>query len=189
LPGNATIQLVADVSASAGVSDVQLDWVEPSGSLSVDCNAPPSGVSCTSSGTTYTFSFTAATGSRTWSISATDGNGVTTQSETRTLDLVASNGPSASFDAPPDGSTYSPGDMVQIVVEANAPDGVSDVWLAWNGSEGEQDYEMSYVGGTEWTITLPGILASAPPGPRGLTVTVYDANGDTGTASITIDVQ
>ncbi len=189
LPGNTTIQLVADVSASAGVSDVALDWVEPSGTLSVDCNAPPSGVTCSSNGTTYTFAFAATTGSRIWSISATDGNGVTTQSETRTLNLGASSGPSASFDAPPDGSTYSPGDMVQVVVEANAPDGVSDVWLAWNGSQGEQDYEMSYVGGTEWTITLPGILASAPSGSRGLTVTVYDANGATGTSSITIEVQ
>jgi hypothetical protein len=189
VPGNTTIQLVADVSASAGVSDVALDWVEPSGTLSVDCNSPPSGVTCSSSGTTYTFAFAATTGARTWSVSATDANGVTTQSETRTLNLGASSGPSASFDAPPDGSTYSPGDMVQVVVEANAPDGVSDVWLAWNGSQGEQDYEMSYVGGTEWAITLPGILASAPPGSRGLTVTVYDANGDTGTSSITIQVQ
>jgi hypothetical protein len=79
--------------------------------------------------------------------------------------------------------------MVQVVVEANAPAGVSDVRLAWNGSQGEQDYEMSFVGGTEWTVTLPGILANAPAGPRGLTVTVVDANGDTGTASITIQVQ
>jgi hypothetical protein len=189
LPGNATIQLVADVSASAGVSDVQLDWVEPSGTVTVDCNSPPSGVTCQNSGTTYTFAFAATTGARTWSISATDGNGVTTQSETRSLTLVDSSGPSATIDAPPNGATYSPGDIVQVVVEATAPDGVVDVSLAWHGSQGEQDYAMSYVGGTEWTVTLPGILASAPPGPRELDVTVTDANGNTGTATITIQVQ
>jgi hypothetical protein len=189
LAGNTTIQLVADVSASAGVSDVVLDWVEPQGSLTVDCNAPPSGVTCTSSGTKYTFAFAATTGARTWSITATDGNGATTQSETRSLTLVDTSGPSASFDAPPSGSTYSPGDMVQVVVEASAPAGVSDVWLAWHGSEGEQDYELSFVGGTEWAVTLPGILANAPSGSRELTVTVTDAQGNTGTASITIEVQ
>ena len=166
-----------------------LDWVEPQGTLTVDCNAPPSGVTCTSSGSTYTFAFAATTGTRTWSITATDGNGASTQSETRSLTLVDTSGPSASFDAPPDGSTYSPGDMVQVVVEANAPAGVSQVTLAWHGSQGEQDYPMSFVGGTEWTVTLPGILANAPSGPRELTVNVVDANGNTGISSITIQVQ
>jgi subtilase family serine protease len=93
IAGNTTIQLVADVSASAGVSDVVLDWSEPSGTLTVDCSAPPSGVTCSASGSTYTFAFAATTGARTWSISATDGNGATTQSETRSLTLVDSNGP------------------------------------------------------------------------------------------------
>lgn len=189
IPGNATIQLVADVSASAGVSDVVLDWVEPSGTVTVDCNAPPSGVTCQNSGTTYTFAFAATTGARTWSISATDGNGVSTQSETRSLTLVDSSGPSATIVAPPDGSTYSPGDIVQVVVQATAPDGVVDVSLAWHGSQGEQDYELSYVGGTEWTVTLPGILSTAPAGSRELDVTVTDADGNTGTSTITIQVQ
>jgi hypothetical protein len=171
------------------VSDVQLDWVEPSGTLSVDCNAPPNGVTCTNQGTQYTFAFAATTGQRTWSISATDGNGATTQSETRTLNLVDASGASASFDAPPDGSTYSPGDIVQVVVEADSPAGVQSVSLAWHGSQGEQDYPMSFVGGTEWTVTLPGILANAPAGPRELDVTATDADGQTGTATITINVQ
>jgi hypothetical protein len=189
IPGNTTIQLVADVSASAGVSDVFLDWIEPQGTVIVDCNTPPPGVTCTSSGSTYTFAFAATTGSRTWSVSATDGSGASAQSETRSLTLVESSGPSASFDAPPNGSSYSPGDIVQVVVEANAPAGVSQVTLAWHGSQGEQDYQMSYVGGTEWTVTLPGILANVPSGPRELTVTVYDAQGNTGTSSIMINVQ
>ena len=146
-------------------------------------------MTCTSSGSTYTFAFAATTGARTWSVSATDGSGASAQSETRSLTLLDSSGPSASFDAPPDGSTYSPGDMVQVVVEANAPAGVSQVTLAWNGSQGEQDYPMAFVGGTEWTVTLPGILANAPSGPRQLTVEVVDADGNTGTSSITIDVQ
>ena len=104
------------------------------------------GTTCSQNGgTTYTFAFAATTGARTWSISATDGNGITTQSETRSLTLVDSSGPSASFDAPPSGSTYSPGDIVQVVVEANAPAGVSDVSLAWHGTQGVQDYGMSYV--------------------------------------------
>jgi hypothetical protein len=79
--------------------------------------------------------------------------------------------------------------MVQVVVEASAPAGVRDVWLAWHGSEGEQDYELSFVGGTEWAVTLPGILANAPSGPRELTVTATDAQGNTAAASITIQVQ
>jgi len=189
IPGNTTIQLVADVSASAGVSDVFLNWIEPQGTVIVDCNTPPPGVTCTSSGSTYTFAFAATTGSRTWSVSATDGSGASAQSGTRSLTLLDSSGPSASFDAPPNGSTYSPGDIVQVVVEANAPDGVSQVTLAWHGSQGEQDYPMSFVSGTEWTVTLPGILANAPSGSRELTVEVVDADGNTGTASITIQVQ
>ncbi len=194
LPGNSQVTLVAGVASSAAVTQVVLDWIMPSGSVQVDCASPPSGTTCTQNGDEYTWSFTGTTGVRSWSVEATDADGNTAASETRTLTLDSSgsgspSGPSVSFDSPSAGDSFSVGDSVTITVEADGPSGISDVWLDWSSAEGDQQYELGYVGGTQWSVTLPPISGAGGSGPRTLTVTAYDPSGATGSVIETINVQ
>jgi hypothetical protein len=184
------VTLVADVTGSP--SGVVLAWQEPSGVVTVDCASPQAGVTCSQSGDAYTWSFQGSTGARTWSVQATDGAGNTVTSATRSLTLGGSSGTSATtvtFDAPSDGDTVAVGDSVSVIVEADAPDGISQVWLTWSSPAGDQSYELQSMGGTQWGIALPPISGAGGSGTRSLTVTAYDPNDVSGTATETISVQ
>ncbi len=183
--------LVAQVDDSVALTQVVLLWQEPSGTVTVDCASPPGGVTCSQSGDELTWSFTGTTGARSWSVQATDANGDTATSVTRSLTLggTASATPTVSFDSPSAGDTFDVGDSVTVLVEADAPAGVSQVWLDWSSSAGDQQYSLAFLGGTQWGITLPPISGAGGDGPRTLTITAYDPNDVTGTATETIDVQ
>jgi hypothetical protein len=191
LPADSTVTLVAQVDDSVALTQVVLQWQEPSGTVTVDCASPPSGATCSQSADQFTWSFTGTTGARSWSVQATDANGVTASSATRSLTLggTASATPTVSFDSPSAGATFDVGDGVTVLVEADAPAGVSQVWLDWSSSAGDQQYQLAFLGGTQWGITLPPISGAGGDGSRTLTVTAYDPNDVTGTATETIDVQ
>ena len=88
--GNATISLVADVTSGVGNEGVVLEWVQASGTVAVDCAAPPSGTTCTHTPAgQYTWSFAATTGTRSWYVVATDTAGHATTSATHTLTLAS----------------------------------------------------------------------------------------------------
>jgi hypothetical protein len=190
LAANSQVTLVADVTDSVALTQVVLEWQQPSGTVTVDCASPPDGATCTQSGNEYTWTFVGTTGSRVWSVEATDADGNTATSAARSLTLGdSSTTPTVSFDSPSQGDTYDVGDSVAVVVEAGAPDGVSQVWLTWSSTAGDQQYQLDYLGGTQWGITLPPISGSGGSGPRTLTVTAYDPNDVTGSSSITIQVE
>jgi hypothetical protein len=191
LPASSLVTLVAQVDDSVALTQVVLLWQEPSGTVTVDCASPPGGVTCSQSGDELTWSFTGTTGARSWSVQATDANGDTATSVTRSLTLggTASATPTVSFDSPSAGDTFDVGDSVTVLVEADAPAGVSQVWLDWSSSAGDQQYSLAFLGGTQWGITLPPISGAGGDGPRTLTITAYDPNDVTGTATETIDVQ
>jgi hypothetical protein len=191
LPADSVVTLVAQVDDTAALTQVVLEWQEPSGTVAVDCASPPGGTTCSQSGDQYTWNFTGTTGARSWSVVATDANGATVTSATRSLTLggAASTTPTVTFDSPAAGDTFAVGDSVSVVVEADAPDGVSQVWLTWSSPAGDQLFQLDAMGGTQWGIALPGISGNGGSGSRTLTVTAYDPNDVTGTATITIQVQ
>jgi hypothetical protein len=78
---------------------------------------------------------------------------------------------------------------VSVIVEADAPAGVSQVWLTWSSPAGDQQYPLQSMGGTQWGLALPPISGAGGSGPRTLTVTAYDPNDVSGSASETIQVQ
>jgi hypothetical protein len=162
----------------------------PTGTVQVDCAAPPSGTTCSQNGDEYTWGFVGSTGGRSWSVEATDSTGATVTSATRTLTLGggAAPTPTVTFDSPAQGATFDVGQDVSVVVEASAPDGVSQVWLDWVSPAGDQQYQLGSLGGTQWGITLPGISGAGGSGTRTLTVTAYDPNDVSGSATIVIDV-
>ena len=191
LAGNTTISLVADVTSSVGIADVVLEWVQPSGSVAVDCASPPSGTTCThTTAGQYTWSFAATTGARSWSVVAKDTAGSSTTSATNTLTLASgsSETPVVTILEPAAGTGYPPGGTVPVVVTASALYGVSQVWLTWSGPAGSTQLELSALGGSEWGLNVP-FSASAVAGTRTLTVTAYDPYGVAGSAVTTIRVE
>jgi hypothetical protein len=189
IAGSESISLVANVTSPIGIATAVLEWVESSGTVSVDCASPPAGTTCahTPSGQ-YTWTFTATTGTRSWSVVATDTAGNSTTSATNTLTLASAETPTVTFLEPAAGSAYPPGGTVPVVVTATAPDGVSQVWLTWSGPAGSTQLELSWLGGSEWGLNVP-FSASAVAGPRTLTATAYDPSDVTGSAVTTIDVE
>ena len=191
LAGNTTISLVADVTSSVGIADVVLEWVQPSGTVAVDCASPPSGTTCThTTAGQYTWSFAATTGARSWSVVAKDTAGSSTTSATNTLTLASgsSETPVVTILQPTAGTGYPPGGTVPVVVTASALYGVSQVWLTWSGPAGSTQLELSALGGSEWGLNVP-FSASAVAGNRTLTVTAYDPYGVAGSAVTTIRVE
>lgn len=191
LTGNATISIVADVTSSVGIADVVLEWMQPSGTVAVDCSSPPSGTTCshTAAGQ-YTWSFAATTGARSWYLVAKDTAGDSTTSGTRALTLSSGNSetPVVSILEPAAGTPYPPGGTVPVVVTASAPYGVSQVWLTWSGPAGSTQLQLSSLGGSEWGLNVP-FSSSAVAGARTLTVTAYDPYNVAGSAVTTIQVE
>jgi hypothetical protein len=189
LAGNGAIALVADVTSTAGVATVVLTWVEPSGTVTVDCASPPAGTGCTHTAAgQYTWTFTATTGARSWSVTATDTAGQSTTSVTDSLTLVSAQTPTVTILEPAAGTPYPPGGTVPVVASATSATGVSQVWLTWDGPAGATQLQLVWLGGSEWGLNVP-FSASAVPGPRTLTVTAYDPSDVTGSAVTTITVQ
>jgi Bacterial Ig domain len=193
LPANSQVTLVADVTSSAAVTQVVLDWVMPTGTVQVDCAAPPADTTCTQNGDEYTWSFTGSSGPRSWSVEATDSTGTTTTSAMRSLTLGSTATPSpttptVTFDSPSQGATVDVGQSVSVVVEADGPNGVAQVWLDWVSEAGDQQYPLSYVGGTQWSITLPPVSGAGGSGTRTLTVTAFDPSDVAGSSTETINV-
>jgi len=189
LAGNASISLVADVGSPLGIASVVLEWVESSGTVAVNCSSPPSGTTCThTTAGQYTWTFAATTGTRSWSVVATDTAGSSTTSSSRTLTLGSTETPTVSFLEPTAGSAYPPGGTVPVVVNATALDGVSQVWLTWSGPAGSTQLELSWLGGSQWGLNVP-FSASAAAGTRTLTVTAYDPSDVAGSAVTTILVE
>jgi hypothetical protein len=191
LIGNAPISLEAGVTSSVGLASVVLEWMQPSGTVAVDCASPPSGTTCTHTAAgDYTWSFTPGTGARSWYVVATDTAGASTTSATSTLTLAGagSSAPTLQILEPAAGSAYAPGGTVPVVVSATGPAGVSQAWLTWSGPAGSTQLQLSYLGGSEWGLYVP-FSSSAASGPRTLTVTAYDPSNVAGSAVTTIYVQ
>lgn len=188
VPGNAPLALSAAVTGGTP-SKVYLEWEMPSGTVEVDCDAPQTGTTCTKNNGMYTFSFTAGTGARAWSVRATDGGGASTTSTRRTLTLTDGAAmPVVTISSPAAGDTYAPGETVSLRVDATAAAGVSQVWLTWTAPSGSTQYPLSQLGGTMWGLDVP-ISTTAVNGPRALRITAYDPQNLAGSKDVSIQVQ
>ncbi len=186
--GNAPLSLSATVTGGRP-SKVYLEWEMPSGTVEVDCDAPPAGTTCTRSSGAYTFAFTAGTGARAWSVRAMDGGGTSTTSARRTLTLTDGSAmPVVTISSPTAGDTYAPGETVALRVNATAKTSVSQVWLTWMAPSGSTQYPLSSLGGTSWGLDVP-ISTVAVKGSRGLRITAYDPQNLAGSQDVTIEVQ
>jgi hypothetical protein len=188
LPANSTISVVAKATDNVALAKVELNWSYNGGKWS--CDAPPKGITCTTSGDTRTWSFLVGTGSRTFSITATDTSGNATTTAARTIALGDATPPppppptglpTVTVTQPAAGSAVAPG--ATLAVRANATDDVqvSQVRLVWVYPTGSQSYNLTNLGSNVWGVDLR-LSATAVAGQRTLRVTATDNQGNATTA-------
>ena len=90
LPGDTTLTIRATISDPSGVSKALVRWTIGGKTTELDCASPPFEVTCSVSGSTYTWRIPVGTGTRGWSITATDGKGNIASSTARALNLGGS---------------------------------------------------------------------------------------------------
>lgn len=90
LPENTTITLAAKIDDPSGVAKAIVRWTIGGKTSELDCASPPLEVTCSVSGSTYTWRIPVGSGMRTWSIVATDKKGNVATSTARALTLSSS---------------------------------------------------------------------------------------------------
>jgi hypothetical protein len=197
LPANSQITVTATASDNVGVTSVDLLWTQPSGQVTVNCQSPPSGVTCSFSGGTATWKFNVGTGSRSLAVRAKDAAGNTATTPTRSITLGGTTppppppntSPTASLDAPAANAVVHPGQTIQIRATATDDEQVSQVRLAWTAPSGTSYYNLSNLRGNSWGIDL-NLSSTAVTGSRSLVITATDNDGNaTSTQARTIQVQ
>ncbi len=91
LPSNGPINVVAQIGDDSGLSRAELVWNGPNGLESFPCPSPAGqgAVGCVVAGSTYTWTLNVGSGSRTFSVRATDLVGNVTETDSRTISLQA----------------------------------------------------------------------------------------------------
>lgn len=195
LPANAALTVTATATDNVGVTAVDLLWTQPSGLVTVNCGAPPSGVTCSFSGGTATWRFNVGTGARSLAVRARDAAGNTTTTPARSITLGSAPpppppdaAPAVSLDAPAQGAQVRRGTRIQVRSTAADDEQVVQVRLAWTSPSGTTYYTLSSLGGTTYGIDLD-LSPSAVAGTRTLVLTATDNDGNASTtAARTIQV-
>lgn len=90
LPGDTTLTIRANITDPSGVSRAAVRWTIGGKTTELDCAAPPLEVTCAVSGSTYTWRIPVGSGTRGWSIVASDSKGNIANSVARALTLGGS---------------------------------------------------------------------------------------------------
>jgi hypothetical protein len=187
---NATFTVVATATDNVGVSRAELVWSY--NNVVMRCDNAPEGVTCSQSGNSFTWSFRVGTGSRTFHVTAYDAAGNHASTADRTVRLGSGppppppGGPSVSITDPSDGSTVNPGDNVTVTATVMGTD-ISTVDLDWAAPSGRAMFPMSQSGNGTYSVTVQ-VSPYAQSGPRQLTVTARDTNGNAGSAQLQLSV-
>lgn len=189
LPANSEISITASATDDVGVSRVELYWAQSDATVS--CANPPSGVSCTRSGSEYTFRFNVGTGDRTFHVAAVDAAGNRARTPDRTIHLVTSSPPTTALSVtnlrPVDGSYLFPGYVVTVRADVSGSN-VTGVTLRWESPSGVEYFPMSDGDGDGRYELRLRLSSSAASGGRKATVTAKDGAGNTASASATYKV-
>jgi len=90
LPEHTTISVSANIADPSGVAKAIVRWTIGDKTSELDCAAPPLEVTCSVSGSTYTWKIPVGSGMRSWSIVAIDKKGNANNSTARSLSLGGS---------------------------------------------------------------------------------------------------
>ncbi|MCK6546223.1 Ig-like domain-containing protein [Myxococcota bacterium] len=139
LPQDSTIQVSATVTDNIQVSAVELVWSFNNSVFACPGQSGGGAVSCTVSGSNYTWSIRVGQGARTFQVRAYDTAGNVTTSPARTINLGMGTPPpndtvppTASITSPADGATLLANSTIQVVATASDDQGLGSVELVWN---------------------------------------------------------
>lgn len=134
---NSTVTVVATVTDNVAVSKAEMIWTNGTNSWTVDCDAAASPFSCTTSGTTRTWTVTVgSSGSRTWAVRGTDPSGNVTTSPTRTIVIGSTppadtTKPTVTLSSPANGASVALNSTLTLVATVSDNVAVSRAELLW----------------------------------------------------------
>jgi hypothetical protein len=194
LPENSVIQVSAKITDDKALAKAVLNWNFNGKNITADCAAPPNGIKCSASGSTYTWSLNVGTGVRYWSVTATDTAGNTTNSPQWTLNLSSNpnnpppvSAPKIDVSKPSANATYYGGDPLVVRALVTDDQQVSEVNLVWTGPGGNVTIPLNSLGNNEWGMNAK-LSATAPAGERKLQIVAKDNEGNK-SSSQTITIQ
>jgi hypothetical protein len=176
------------------------------------CDSSVAGVTCTQSGSKYTWTFRVGTGDRRFSVRAKDAAGNMASSPERLLHLAqgtnpttppptttpptttpppASPNPVVSGVTPADGTVFAPGDQLDVTASVTSPSGANlgQVVVYWTSPGGTSQFPMTATSPGSYTLSI-SISAQAALGSRTFYVQAMDASGNVGkSATTTVSVQ
>lgn len=211
LPEHTTITIRANIADPSGVARAAVRWTIGGKTTELDCASPPLEVTCSVTGSTWTWRIPVGSGTRGFSILAYDGKGNASSSVARSLTLgggsppppppPADGGappppppadagappppvvgvPTVTIESPLAGTKYSRGAKIPVTVTATDDGTVVNVRLIWKSPVGDVSYTLESIGGGRFGIDLD-LSWSAVAGPRTLRISATDDAGNTTTA-------
>jgi len=181
LPGNAVIQVVVDAKDDKALAEVKLVW-QYTGAV-LGCDATFAGVSCTQTGSRYTWSILVGSGSRGFYAYVRDVAGNTAATNVVTIEATSATAPPV--EAPPVVAVQLPDDN-QVVVrgsdlifqaDVQGARAIADVRAVWSYPGGSLEYPMvvTTVAGVYQARTTVSTTAQA--GWRGVEIQAADDKG------------
>ena len=182
---NSSMTVQAKATDDTALASVQLLWEVNGNTITMDCASPPSGITCNHAGDTFTWTFNVGSGARAFTIRATDTSGNVATTPSRKITLGSGGGgnpppgnpPAVDIVSPSVGASFAPGDIVPLIVTATDDGSVDQVTVTWTAPSATVTYDLSPIDATTWEIDFD-LSPSAAPGPRTLTVTAVDNQGN-----------
>jgi len=201
LPEHTTITISANLGDPSGVARAAVRWTISGKTTELDCASPPLEVTCSVTGSTWTWRIPVGSGTRGWSIVAYDGKGNSSSSGARSLSLgggstppppppadggapppppppPAGGAPVVALETPLAGSKYAPGAKIPVTVSATDDVKVVNVKLIWKSPSGDVSYALEPLGGSKYGVDLD-LSPAALAGTRTLRVSATDDVGNT----------
>lgn len=183
-PPNTTITVVATASDETALASTELIWLVDSRTITMDCDDPPSGVSCTTACDQRSWSFAVGSGPRSFRVRAVDAAGNEAETATRTITLASGptpppptgGAPTVTVTEPTPGTGIAPGASIAIRATATDDGRVVDAWLRWKAPSGDTIYQLYQLDATTWGIDLQ-LSSAATHGDRTIRVSVWDDDG------------
>jgi hypothetical protein len=188
LMANSRVSVSVQATDDVGVTKVLLNWAFRN--VSLPCDNSVADVTCVQNGSTYTWTFSVGTGSRTFSATAFDaaGNKTTTDPVTVTL-----GGGGAQPDdvkvtlvSPSDGDAINPGDIVTVVAQVEGQD-ISTVTLDWEAPNRAAQFPLTQQSDGSFAVRVQ-LDPNGESGARNLTVTARTVDGGKGSAKLSLTV-
>ncbi len=181
LPGNAVVDIVVDAKDDQALSEVKLVWQYTGAVLA--CDSAFAGVSCTQSGSRYTWSILVGSGTRGFYAYARDTAGNTTATSVITIEATSATAtpseaaPVVTVQLPGDNDVVVRGSVLVFQADVRAARAITDVRAVWSYPGGSLEYPMSLTASAGVYQARTTVSTTAQAGWRGVEIQAADDKG------------